>query len=169
VQEVLNAVHCVVVAAQNAAPVFLFAAAVEDGTALRFFLAVRADVFRWDLVVKSALLFVLVDHPYLAEPVEPPGRLLHRQATWQEHPKVFVRAAVSLLGCWQDSRATPVLALFDSDERNAHLDSRCDRHNDFRYPCCRLHRLAREQVGPAASRHRSDAIRAQPTWYCPRA
>ncbi len=52
VQELLYAVHCVGVAAHNAALVFLFAAAVPAGKELRFFLADRADVSRSDSEVR---------------------------------------------------------------------------------------------------------------------
>ena len=52
VQELLSAVHCVVAAAHNAALVFPFAVAVPAGTELRFFAAVRADVFRSDSEVQ---------------------------------------------------------------------------------------------------------------------
>ena len=52
VRELLYAVHCVVVAAHNAALVFPFAAEVPAGRELRFFPADRADVFRSDSEVQ---------------------------------------------------------------------------------------------------------------------
>jgi hypothetical protein len=97
VRELLRAVQFVVVARHNAAPAFPFAAPVPDGTELRFFLAVRADVSRPHSEVQRVVLWVLLDHPDLAWPDEPPGHSLDQQTAWQQHPQVFARAAVRLL------------------------------------------------------------------------
>jgi len=96
VRELLRAVQFVVVAPHNAAPAFPFAGPAPDGTELRFFLAVRADVSRPHSEVQRVALWVLLDHPDLAWPDEPPEHSLDRQTAWQQH-QVFARAAVRLL------------------------------------------------------------------------
>jgi hypothetical protein len=116
-----SAVHFVVPAGHNAAPVVRFAVLVLVEMALRFSLADPFDVFR----TESGHLALLSDPVNLPESdllVGPKVGALLRMAVSPKHQEVFVRAVVRLLRCCQDLQAPPVRASPDWDARNAHPD-----------------------------------------------